>query len=372
MRWRLALNGANLRRAAWTLGYLAAVALFLEGASRAFLACGPCFRGVAGEDEPSWRLQWVSRKRTEGIAYGIDVYHPLRGWTLRPSLDRPSYHGHGRLSSDARGVRGARDLPLARVPERRRIVVLGDSYTFGEEVSDDETYAARLEALLPGTDVLNLGVHGYGHDQMLLYLREDGIRYQPDLVLLGFVAMDMPRNLLGFRDYAKPWFTPSDGRLVLRGTPVPRPEEILAAEGRRSRFLDLVGMLSARVRQRSSSSERITAALLAETARTARWAGATPVFVYLPVGGELQPGPPLPEERFLLAEAGRLGVAATSLRPLFLERIAGGATFRSQRRPAVHWGPEEHRLAAEGIAALLREQGLVDGPAGSFSRTRDP
>jgi hypothetical protein len=57
-----------------------------------------------------------------------------------------------------------------------------------------------------GTEVLNLGVHGYGHDQMLLYLREEGLRYRPDVVLLGFVQIDMPRNQLSFRDYAKPRF----------------------------------------------------------------------------------------------------------------------------------------------------------------------
>ena len=358
MRWILRPTGATPRRAAFFALYLAAVALFLEGGSRAFLACSPCFLRVAGEDDPSWRLQWVGRKRTEGISYGIDVYHPRRGWALRSLLDRRAYHGRGRLSSDGHGIRGARENPLARVPGRRRIVVLGDSYTFGEEVSDDETYAARLEALLSDTDVLNLGVHGYGHDQMLLTLREDGVRYQPDVVLLGFVAMDMPRNTLSFRDYAKPWFVLEGGRLALRGTPVPTPEEVLAAESRRSRFLDLLRMLAARVRERGSAAERITAALLAEIAGTARWAGATPVFVYLPVGAEMRPGPPLPGESFLLAEAGRLGVAATSRRPLFLERIAKGARFRSERRPTVHWGPEEHQLAAEGIAALLREQGL--------------
>ena len=53
--------------------------------------------------------------------------------------------------------------------------MLGDSFTFGEDVGDDETYSHHLEQLLPGTEVINLGVHGYGHDQMLIYLREEGI-----------------------------------------------------------------------------------------------------------------------------------------------------------------------------------------------------
>jgi hypothetical protein len=48
---------------------------------------------------------------------------------------------------------------------------------------------------------------GYEHDQMPLYLEEVGAGFQPDVVLLGFVHLDMERNLLGFSDFATPWFT---------------------------------------------------------------------------------------------------------------------------------------------------------------------
>src|SRR5262245_47270071 len=104
-----------------------------------------------------------------------------------------------------------------------RIVVLGDSFTFGEEVSDTETYPHLLQELLPTVEVINLGVHGYGHDQMLVLFREEGSKYEPSLVVLGFVASDMERNLMGFRDYAKPRFVVTGGELRLVGTPVPHP-----------------------------------------------------------------------------------------------------------------------------------------------------
>ena len=104
-----------------------------------------------------------------------------------------------------------------------RVLVFGDSLTFGDEVTDDETYVAHLQTMLPGTEVLNLGVHGYGHDQMLLYLKEVGARYKPDVILLGFTTIDMERNLLGFRDFMKPRFDLVRDHLVLRNTPIPEP-----------------------------------------------------------------------------------------------------------------------------------------------------
>ena len=64
-------------------------------------------------------------------------------------------------------------------PGRHRIVTLGDSYTFGDEVSDDETYSHYLERCLPDTEVMNFGLSGYGHDQMLLYLEQEGVKYHP-------------------------------------------------------------------------------------------------------------------------------------------------------------------------------------------------
>ena len=56
--------------------------------------------------------------------------------------------------------------------------------------------------MLPQAEIINMGVHGYGHDQMLIFLKEEGIKYKPDIVLLGFLHMDMFRNMLDFRDFS--------------------------------------------------------------------------------------------------------------------------------------------------------------------------
>jgi hypothetical protein len=41
--------------------------------------------------------------------------------------------------------------------------------------------------MLPHTEVINMGVHGYGHDQMLILFGEEGVKYEPDIVILGFL-----------------------------------------------------------------------------------------------------------------------------------------------------------------------------------------
>ena len=44
----------------------------------------------------------------------------------------------------------------------------------GETVSDSESYAYRLQQMLPRAEIMNLGVHGYAHDQMLILFKDKG------------------------------------------------------------------------------------------------------------------------------------------------------------------------------------------------------
>ena len=218
------MRADKLRRGlAWAL-YALALGMAFEGASRLALSNEAFLRRVSANDDPSWRLRWIARHGASGrLQYEIDEWHPTRGWALKPNLRDVPVPGGKLLNSNSKGVRGRREHAGEKAPGTTRILVLGDSFTFGEDVGDDETYSHHLEQLLPGTEVINLGVHGYGHDQMLIYLREEGIRYRPDIVILGFLTGDMERNVLSFRDYAKPRFVLDGGKPALRHSPVPPP-----------------------------------------------------------------------------------------------------------------------------------------------------
>jgi hypothetical protein len=343
--------------------------LAMEGAARWVVSSEAILPRLSSPyDEPSWRLRWLLGRQS-GAAMtrqSFDRHHPIRGWALAPGLrDVPVFDGK-RLSSSSRGVRGAREPAVPKPAGKLRIALFGDSFTFGEDVSDDETFGHQMERLLAdaGTpaEVLNFGVHGYGHDQMLLYLRETLPLYQPDVVVLGYVTDDSLRNMTTFRDYAKPRFhLRADGSLVLAGTPVPAPEELLARERWRSRLWDLLQMAATRAAfrwgDRALEVDRLTDALLSEIAREARAAGARPAIALLPAFNELAaPDPaPLPAEAFVLGIAERGKIPCLRLRPLFLDHARRGAELET----VGHWGPLEHRIAAGGLVGFLYREDLV-------------
>lgn len=354
----------TLRRfIAWSL-YALAVALAFEGVARLALSSPRMRERLFTNDDASWRLQWVARQRDQkGLSYALDDWSSTRGWTLKPNLRDVPFRGEV-VNSNSKGIRGRAEFAYEKPPGVTRIVVLGDSFTFGEEVGDDETYAHHLQTLLPGSEVLNLGIHGYGHDQMLLYLKEEGLRYHPDIVLLGFMPDDMERNVLSFRDYAKPHFAVRDGRLELTTGAVPRPEETLAAEKWRSKFLDLLTMARSRYEWRSGTTsavtKELTAAILDEMKSATLAAGARPAFAYLPVYGEIPRTDDgmTARERAFFAYCRERGIAALYIQPAFRAKARAGAKFKT----AGHWGPLEHQTAAEGLAAELAAKGLIPIP----------
>ena len=357
------------RVVAW-VAYALAVAASFEAAARWFLLDeARLTRFGSPVSEASWRLRFVLRQARSGPARAIlEVPHPTRGWALAPGLRAvPAFAGRA-VSSNSLGLRGRREPGVPKPAGVRRILAFGDSFTFGEDVGDEETFCHRLGRLLPGVEVLNFGVRGYGHDQMLLYLREAAARYQPDVVLLGYVTDDALRNLSGFRDFAKPRFELTRGRLVLRGTPVPTPDEVLAAEPWRPKSLDFISILVQHAAWRSGRRQReateLTLAILDDFFGEVARLGARPLVVDLPVWDELRvrDPAPLPRERGLEEYCRRAGLPYLRLRPLFLAHERAGGRLETR----AHWGAGEHWLAAEAIADFVRAQGLLGPAAGGI------
>jgi lysophospholipase L1-like esterase len=131
---------------------------------------------------------------------------PEIGYLLDPEIRyvmAPSQKGwidEGLVTINALGFRGA-EVGLRKPPDRFRVAVIGDSLTLGWGVSDQETYAARLERLLRSRlpdgsiDVLNLGIGGYNTRQEVAFLERHLAALEPDLVLVGFYLNDVPEML---------------------------------------------------------------------------------------------------------------------------------------------------------------------------------
>lgn len=88
------------------------------------------------------------------------------------------------------------ELGLGPLPARR-IVAIGDSFTFGHGVEGEEAYPRVLERLLtrtvgPEVSVVNAGVPGRWVDEYYLELRERSLGLAPEAVLVGlFVGNDI-------------------------------------------------------------------------------------------------------------------------------------------------------------------------------------
>jgi hypothetical protein len=141
-------------------------------------------------------------------------YSETYGWELRPGF-RGEWSGK-RTTVNARGSRGE-EHPYEKTSGRPRVVMLGDSLAFGFQVADDETFSALIEAA-GRFEVVNLAVPGYGTDQALIRLEEEGLRYRPDVVVLNFcLENDLVDNVSStfFYDgvHPKPYFRLEGGVL---------------------------------------------------------------------------------------------------------------------------------------------------------------
>ena len=135
-------------------------------------------------------------------------FDPLLGFRLKPSVEGV-YRGLSALTPNpyirtpvrinSLGLRGP-EITLKKPLGTRRVLVLGDSFVEAFEVSYEETFYARLERMAQEhtkhpVEIIPMGVMGYGTAQELLWLREHGTKFQPDLViLLLFLGNDVIDN----------------------------------------------------------------------------------------------------------------------------------------------------------------------------------
>jgi GDSL-like Lipase/Acylhydrolase family len=353
------------------------LALLLEVAPRLFLASGlieheRVRKAVLGGDNSSWRIFWIMlHKRHEEWTGKYSTYHPTRGWAMIPDVKNMTPFGPGKfVNTNSKGLRGVTEYAYARTPGKQRILVLGDSFTFGTDVSDDETYSHYLEAALPNTEVLNLGIQGYGQDQMLLYLKEEGVKYRPDVVILGFAHMDIHRNLWKFFAFAKPKFDMTPAGLKLTNVPVPTPDQVLAEEPYRSKAVDTAVILTQKIRWALGITEResreLTLPILDEIVSTTRSIGGVPVFVYLPAYEEIDDlsDSMSDQEQYLYKYCREQNLDCLFLRPRFVKEVRKGAKLESH----FHWTAEMHKMAAAELAHFLVARGLIQeapAPAGN-------
>jgi len=105
-----------------------------------------------------------------------------------------------RYSNNSLGWRGRREYREAK-PTDYRVLFLGDSFTYGTGVNDDQTFAALVEKTLRAdrlsVEVINAGCPGKGTDYELKCFQTVGRKFHPDLTVLCFFPNDFQDNERG-------------------------------------------------------------------------------------------------------------------------------------------------------------------------------
>ena len=137
----------------------------------------------------AWEL--VASRRIELVEYA----EPGAGYTLMKPGSHYEWRGIPVIIND-QGLRGPA-TPYEKPADTFRVLNLGDSIAMGWGVREEETYGRRLEQSLNSQaaaggriEVINAGVPGWNPANELAYLQAEGLRYEPDLILLDLTIVN--------------------------------------------------------------------------------------------------------------------------------------------------------------------------------------
>jgi hypothetical protein len=220
------------------------------------------------------RLSAEHRRLLEDLLAGrpsLFKHDAVLGWTLRPGFRSELCT----IGPDGRRRDSERPEPIAPAV---RVATFGDSFTFGGDVADRYAYPEVLARMDRGLDIENFGVPAYGLDQAFLRYQREGRPTHPQIVVIGFMAENIFRNVNVFRPFyrppsqvplAKPRYLPGQPALTLVENPLPRlddyrrllahPAETLKQLGRDDYFYQ--------TRPRAGAFDRSAVVRLAKLAR---------------------------------------------------------------------------------------------------------
>ena len=123
------------------------------------------------------------------------------------------------------GFRCEKDFNTPIDMSKTRVMLLGDSYLFGVYLEEEDALHSLLQRKLgEHYEFYNLGIPGWGIDQMFLSYEKYRDVIQPHIVILFYIDFDIHRAFQAFRwseGMNKPSFTVKKNNLVLRGPESP-------------------------------------------------------------------------------------------------------------------------------------------------------
>lgn len=147
---------------------------------------------------------------------GVSRFSPKLGYEPRSNIDlvlnAPGWKNI-KLSTDANGFRNSYPNPNAKF----KVLTVGDSFTWGDQVNDNDTWQSCLNRQLNEFEFINAGVFGYGTAQALMRSEEIMKGKNYDLVILQtLVGKDFIRDQFDIRDgFVRPYLKKSKGEIVV-------------------------------------------------------------------------------------------------------------------------------------------------------------
>jgi len=167
----------------------------------------------------------------------IIQYDPEVGHRFTPNLRArlPGDEGGYFVVTNSTGFRSDYEFEK-RQAKHGRILMFGDSYTAGDNVSNADRYSDQLGKIL-GVEVQNYGVPGSGTDQHLLIHGKFAADIDADLLMICVQIDSFHRIQVSHRPsidritgrrvlVPKPYFEWDDGEIVLRHVPVPKERPV--------------------------------------------------------------------------------------------------------------------------------------------------
>jgi lysophospholipase L1-like esterase len=350
-----------------------------------------------------WQTQWLQRLACIvggsllALLLGEGLVQLLAPQSITPRvfaggsgyLIRPIPHAKGEyifpefrhaVQINSKGLRDV-ERPYRKPKGAFRILGLGDSFTFGLGVAASDSYLKVLEHRLRqrlthrSTDVINAGVPAWGGADELIFLMTEGVKYQPDLVLLAFHDNDL------WDTWISQLVRLEEGRLVC----VTTPAENVAPSSRVTRFVPFYPWLAQRShllnlvrnsivrlahRRQQCTHEQsfeqneegvwaLTFAVMQGTIDTARAHGAQIALIYIPGTEYASPSTLADYSARLQQFAKKHHVPFLNLVPV-IHRHGGVARLYYPRDG--HWTHQGHQVAAMALEEFLIRHRLLPPP----------
>lgn len=270
---------------------------------------------------------------------------PYVGYTMWPSQTTTYRYPENSqelipLVSNSDGFRTAREFD--EHDGRVRILVVGDSFVFGQGVRAEERFTEQIEAVESGWRVDNMGMTGWGLDLMVRAIERYGRKADPDIVVLAVYTDDFRRLLPYYAGvgFAYPKFELVGGELISVPFPYPRLWERLR----------LVQWAYQSKWQQDRNRYDLNQALLDRYLEDASEIGFTPAVVFFP--GRADTEEDQTRRRFLATWASSRDVPFADL-TASMQRGGGDKVFIEDNW---HWNGLGHRVAAGELRSLLRRQ----------------